>query len=93
MCSYRDSDFAAGFDWDETNTEHIFRHRVEPVEVEEAFASPHLLLRAREGRKILLGRTEAGRYLTIAFVVRDGVARVITARDMSEAERRRFRRN
>ena len=93
MCSYIEPDSVGCFDWDEANTQHIARHQVEPAEVEEAFAGRHLLLRSWEGRKALLGRTAAGRYLIVAFVVRDGVVRVITARTMSVAERKRFRRN
>jgi uncharacterized protein len=93
MCSYIGPNFAIGFDWDEANTQHISRHQVEAAEVEEAFASRHLLLRSWEGRMVLLGRSAAGRYLSIAFVIRDGVVRVITARNMSDAERKRFRRN
>jgi uncharacterized DUF497 family protein len=93
MCSYIGPDSIAVFDWDEANTQHISRHQVEAAEVEEAFASRHLLLRSREGRMVLLGRSAAGRYLSIAFVIQDGVVRVITARSMSDAERKRFRRN
>jgi uncharacterized DUF497 family protein len=37
-----------------------------------------------------LGRTESGRYLTVFFVLkRNGQALVVSARDMSDAERKR----
>jgi uncharacterized DUF497 family protein len=93
MCSYIRSDFAGGFDWDETNAQHIARHQVEPAEAEEAFAGPNLLLRSWDERYVLFGRSAAGRYLCIAFIVRDGIVRVITARNMTQAERRRLRRS
>lgn len=93
MCSYIWPDSADDFDWDEANIEPIARHRVEPAEAEEAFAGRHLVMRSWDGRRILLGRSAAGRYLIVAFIVRDGIVRVITARTMSAAERRRFRRN
>ena len=93
MCSYIYSNPIDGFDWDDANIDHISRHRVEPAEVEEAFAGRHLVMRSWEGRKVLLGRSAAGRYLIVAFIVRDDIVRVITARTMNTAERRRFRRN
>lgn len=82
--------------WDETNETHIARHNVKPEEVEEVvFDSSSKFLRTRR-REILrflaLGLTEAGRYL---FVVMEPLPRnqayVITARDMSDEERRRFK--
>lgn len=81
-----------GFDWDDHNRDHIARHRVEPDEAEEAFLGTRLIFRSREGRYVLLGRSAAGRYLTVAFALNAGIARVITARDMTEAEKRRYRR-
>lgn len=75
---------------------HIWsRHRVTVREAQEAAHLRGFVIRGRErGIYEVFGRTETGRYLTIA--VRDmghGVARVITARDMSDTERRRYRRH
>lgn len=72
---------------------HIWsRHRVTQAEAEEAAYRPGLVLRGRSpGVYEVMGRTEAGRYLTI--IVRyhgKGVASIITARDMSWAGRRRY---
>jgi uncharacterized DUF497 family protein len=61
-------------------------------ELEEVcFHSGSLVFR-RGRRYILLGQTEAGRYLFVA-VERVGryKGKVITARDMDDAERRRYR--
>lgn len=45
------------------------------------------------GTYVALGRTEAGRYLAVAFAPQTkGQARVITARDMTKAERQLYRR-
>ncbi|MCI2437242.1 BrnT family toxin [Candidatus Acetothermia bacterium] len=79
--------------WDDENVEHIARHRVSPAEVEQVcFAAEKVVLRAeRAGRYVILGRTEAGRYLTVVVTTpRQGRVRVITARDMSDRERRRY---
>ena len=82
-----------GYDWDAVNTEHIARHALEPFEVEAALRSGALLLRGRGGRYLAYGRTAAGRYLVIVLHARGGgLARVITARDMTERERRFYHR-
>ncbi|MDT7909987.1 BrnT family toxin, partial [Thermus sp.] len=82
------------FDWDEANTAHIARHGVRP---EEALANPRrLVLRIRsqagEERWAALGATEAGRILFVVFTRRRGRARVITARDATPEEKRRYRK-
>jgi len=77
-------------DWDETVVAHIARHNVTPDEVEEAFEGKYLVYKSRDGRYALLGRSVAGRYLMIAFVVKVGVVHVITARDMNHAEKKRY---
>ncbi len=80
-------------DWDERTVEHIWRHRVIPEEVEEAVADSILRFNYR-GRLIVWGRTAAGRYL-FAALIRRGNRRwyVVTARDMTTAERRRAGRH
>ena len=80
------------FDWDDHNRGHIGRHGVEPEETEELFLGRRLIFRSRDRRYIAFGRSAAGRYLIVAFALGEGMARVITARDMSEAEKRRYRR-
>lgn len=80
------------FDWDDTNRDHLARHGVEPEEAEEAFLGRRFIFRSYESRYILLGRSAAGRYLILAFSLSAGLARVITGRDMTKAERQRYRR-
>ena len=78
---------------DEDAELHIMsRHGVTLREVEEAVFHRGIVRRGREpGIYMVLGRSEAGRYLLV--IVRDigkGVARVITARDMNKALRRLY---
>jgi len=84
----------ARFEWDARNVGHIeAKHGVRPEEVEGVFRGGPLLRRAREGRMTAPGRTDTGRYLFVVFKVRPGnVVRVITAGDMTDAERRYYRR-
>ena len=82
------------FDWDEVNIEHIARHRVMPDEAEEVFESKYHLLRSKSGRYLTLGRNADGRYLAciIEKLSQPNTVRIITARDMNQAERKLFKR-
>lgn len=81
------------FEWDAKNTDHIAQHRVLPEEAEEACAHRPLILRSRYGRYLVLGQTESGRYLTVVIQPKPGgIVRVITAREMNNAERQRYLR-
>ena len=82
------------FDWDEGNIQHIGRHQVDSDEAEEVFASWFHLLKSHSGRYIALGQTVSGRYLTCIFERCEaaGMVRIVTARDMNQAERRLYKR-
>jgi len=81
------------FKWDAWNLNHIARHGVRPEEVEEGFFGEPVLRKGRGGTRIALGRTDAGRLLTVIYVDRPGGAvYVVTARDMDHKERRLYRR-
>lgn len=81
------------FEWDDDNEDHIARHGVETDEVEEVFVDRHRLYRSREGRYVAMGRSAAGRYLFVVFEKREsGTIRVTTARNMSEKEKKHFKR-
>jgi len=82
-----------GLAWDEENEEHIARHRVTRDEVEDICFNRHWMLRARgRKRRALFGQTTAGRYLMVIVEVWSyGECCPITARDMNQMERRRFR--
>lgn len=82
------------FEWDEKNEDHIAEHGVAIFEIEEliSFHRP-FYRRNREGKYLAYGVTEEGRYLFIVFVIKgNNRARVITARDMTEKEKRYYRK-
>lgn len=86
--------------WRDDRVEHIARHEVVAEEVEEVvFEDREALLEKAGSAKrdpaqmvyVLLGRTAAGRYLMVVLIHEGGgVAMPVTARDMNEAERRRY---
>lgn len=86
-----------GFEWDTGNTvKNMLGHDVSRAEAEEIFFhAPVVLLEdakhsATERRFLIYGPTNAGRLLTAAFTIRLKRVRVITIRDMSRQERRRY---
>jgi hypothetical protein len=86
-----------GFEWDEGNSEkNWYLHQVTDGECEEIFFNVPLLVAAdtghsqREQRYYVLGRTDANRWLFVAFTVRNRRIRVISARDMNEREARKY---
>lgn len=81
------------FDWDDRNVEHISRHGYAPGEVEEVFAGTFDLRKTRDGRYVAAGPTLDGRMTIVVFERYPGRRiRVITAREMTNKERRRYRR-
>ncbi len=79
------------FEWDDETIEHLAAHDVAPEEAEEACRLHPYVLRARQGRYIVLGPTGSGRYLTVILVLRgSGWVKVITARAMTQQEHRRY---
>lgn len=89
-----DMDSLLGFDWDEGNRDKNWaKHQVSNAECEELFFNSPLIVAEdvkhslSETRWFALGRTNVGRTLFIAFVIRDLKIRVVSARDMSRKER------
>ena len=81
------------FRWDDENVAHIARHGVWPDEVEEMLLGDPLVLRGADDRYLAYGRTENDRWLFAVYVMRPrGRVRVLTARDMTEREKRLARR-
>jgi uncharacterized protein len=82
--------------WLEEIVEKLDRkHRLSVEEVTQVFLhQPRFLFKERgrvEGEHLYnaLGRTDGGRYLSVFFIYKkDGNALIITARDMTEKERR-----
>ena len=82
---------------DEIVDKLIQKHGVEPGEVMEVLRSkPHFRYvekghRKGEGVYAAMGRTRSGRKLIIFFVLKDGgKALVISAREMTDAERKKY---
>lgn len=73
---------------------HIARHNVTLEEVREAILErPRYQHRGRNETVIVYGQTSAGRHLLVVLADEgDGMAFVITARDMNLKERRLFQR-
>jgi uncharacterized DUF497 family protein len=81
--------------WDRQSEEHIRRHNVTIGEVWEALGCQRLLFyRIKSKCYAVLGQTEAGRYLLI-ILKRVGKATysLVTARDMQDRERKRYRKS
>lgn len=80
------------FDWDNRNIEHIDRHNVTLDEAEEVFIGA-LFRKGREGKLLVYGVTDSGRFLLVVAALKSGgVIRVVTARDMTQSERRYYLR-
>lgn len=82
------------FEWDEDNEEKLLRrHGVSALEAEQCFSNPHT--KRRHGDALLmLGVTNGGRMLFLVYEQRpDGRVRVYSAREMTEMERRTYRRH
>ncbi len=89
-----DFDAVVGFDWDAANLGKNSKHGVDNREAEEVFFNQPLLVTpddipsGDEIRWRALGRTDAGRTLTVIFTLRKSgtLLRVISARDMHRKE-------
>ncbi len=84
-----------GFAWDEGNSNKNWHlHEVTDGECEDVFFNLPLLIASdkkrseNETRFFALGRTDADRWLFIAFTMRNKLIRVISARDMTKREER-----
>lgn len=82
------------FEWDEHNEEKLLRrHNVSAFEAEQCFANPHTKRRSGDAL-LMLGVTDGGRMLFLVYEQKPGgVVRVYSGREMTENERRTYRRN
>lgn len=80
--------------WDRYNLEHIARHWVQKEEVEEVLERYHQIRKVWNGRYCIRGQTVSGRHLMVFLdTLGQGQAYVVTAREMTEQEKKRFRRS
>ena len=77
-----------------TDEPHIYGHSVVEKEVEDVLARPMEDRAGRDGSRIAVGQTEAGRYLRVIYVSdrTPGSVFVITAYDLGEKPLRALRR-
>jgi len=75
-----------------------FKHQVEAIEVEEVFDNrPKIRFVQKGNRKgedvyMALGRSAAGRYLAVIFIIKKNNALILSARDMATKERKQYGR-
>jgi uncharacterized DUF497 family protein len=79
--------------WTEDSEAHIARHGVQPSEVEQAlYGRPRLRTAGRDGTTLVLGTSNQGRHLLVVIAeAADGRDFVVTAREMTDTEKRLFR--
>lgn len=93
-----DFSLVKGFDWDKGNTEKNVKHGVTKMEAEQIFFNHPLLVLVdqkhsqSESRFHAYGKTMEGRLLLVTFTLRSNgtLLRVISARNMSARERKRY---
>ena len=79
--------------WDDENIEHIAQHSVNPQEVEDVCFRTYIIEKESDQRYILSGQSANGRYLNVVIErVGKGLFRPITAFEMSENYKRRYRK-
>ncbi len=80
--------------WTEESEDHIARHGVRPEEVQAAlYIRPRWITPGRGDTTLVFAMTEAGRHLLVVIApALDGGVYVVTARDLTDSERRTFRR-
>ncbi len=86
-----------GFEWDDGNSSKNWHlHRVTDGECEEIFFNLPLIValdnlrKSNEPRFFALGRTDSDRRLFTAFTIRATLIRVISAREMTKSEERKY---
>jgi uncharacterized DUF497 family protein len=81
--------------WDEETVDHISNHLVSPEEVEEVLfneVDTPVMMRGKEGTYLAYRKTHGGRLLLIVWALKYRKTKIITARDMTEKEKRFYRR-
>ncbi len=85
---------AIEFDWDEENSTHLAAHKVAPAEFEQLLNNEPLDLDYDliddEERYRSVGLTNVGRLLSVAWTIRNGRVRAITAFPASVSDRKAF---
>ncbi len=75
-----------------TGLPHIYKHGLREDEVRDALAAPREDRAGREGSRVAIGRTQAGRYLRVVYVPEPGGMFVITAYELAGKPLAAYRR-
>jgi uncharacterized DUF497 family protein len=82
------------FDWDDENRKHLAAHQVAPAEFEQMLNNDPVDLEYdridNEERYRSVGLTNEGRLLSVAWTVRNGKVRAITAFPATVSDRKAF---
>lgn len=82
------------FDWDDENKKHLGAHNVAPAEFEQVLNNDPINLDfdliGDEERYRSVGLTNSGRLLSVAWTIRNGKVRAITAFPASVSDRKAF---
>jgi uncharacterized protein len=82
------------FDWDDENKKHLGAHKVAPPEFEQVLNNDPIDLDfdliGDEERYRSVGLTDSGRLLSVAWTIRNGKVRAITAFPASVSDRKAF---
>jgi uncharacterized DUF497 family protein len=77
----------------EQNISHLARHAVDPDEAEAVLDNTPRIFRTSEDKYLAYGQTDDRRFLLVVFVRKPGpMVRVITSRDITDAEKKHYRR-
>lgn len=81
------------FEWDEGNEEHSTRHGISREEIEEVIVDAIVVRKGKSGVYLAYGQTMDGRYTLAVFQHKgQGVVRPITARPLTQKEKKMLRR-
>ena len=82
------------FDWDEADARHLGRHKVTPAEFEQVMHNDPTLFDYQmvdgEDRWTGVGPTNDLRILVVAFTIREGCIRAVTAFPANKQQAREF---
>ncbi len=82
------------FDWDDENRKHLAAHKVAPAEFEQLLNNDPVDLDYElidnEERYRSVGLTNGGRLLSVAWTIRNGMVRAITAFPAGVSDRKAF---
>jgi uncharacterized protein len=82
------------FDWDDENKKHLDAHKVAPTEFEQVLNNDPIDLNFElidnEERYRSVGLTNGGRLLSVAWTIRNGKVRAITAFPAGISDRKAF---